>query len=83
MTHRVFPHIPAGVPLKDADSSHAASGSFSQATEEPPGQRGQDNDIKNNSNEIQIKNKQTDTLSNTTQNKQDKTSNKKWNYKAM
>ena len=57
MTHRVFPHIPAGVPLKDADSSHAASGSFSQATEEPPGQRGQDNDIKNNSNEIQIKNR--------------------------
>lgn len=39
MTHRVFPHIPAGVPLKDADSSHAASGSFSRATEQPPGRR--------------------------------------------
>lgn len=37
MTHRVFPHIPAGAPVRDADSSHVASGSFSPPTDEPPG----------------------------------------------
>lgn len=56
MTHRVFPPIPAGAAVQDADSSHMASGSFSLPTEEPPGQGHQDNDIKtsNSNNSITI-----------------------------
>lgn len=51
MTHRLFPHIPAGAAVQEADSSHMASGSFSRPTGEPPGQRHGDNDIKtSNSN---------------------------------